>query len=204
MATLITNCLQVQKGTEYTNFTGQGNAILLSEDTRISINRSPFGLLKAGYHMFVHSSYTYSFEASTALFITNEIVPDFYVVNEAFNTADISLSGNTESASIVGVSDPKAITSGELACSCVVENTTNQEQTVLLRMYATTGTTLLHTSDPFTLLKNTHTDIVEQFIIDGVTIAAGDTVYFTLESSGNATVKGTIDPSHIRLTRKNL
>ncbi len=204
MAVLLTACTKLLKGEEYTNFTGAGNAILLTEDTRVSINRSPFGLLVKGYHLFVISSYTYAVEKDTTVFITNEIVPDFYVVHEQFNTADIALGNNAESASIIGVSDPKEITSGELACSCTIENDTNQDETVIIRMYATIGTTLLHTSTPFNLPKGLITDVVEQFIIDGVTIAAGDTVYFTLESDGVATVKGTIDPSHIRLTRKNL
>jgi len=204
MATLITGCTKMLRGIEYTNFTGAGNAILLTEDTRISVNRSPVGLLQGGYHMFINSNDSYAVEKDTTVFVTNEIVPDFYVVSEAYSTADVGLVGNAESASIVGVADPKEITKGEIACSCSIENDTNQDQTVVIRMYATTGNTLLHTSTPFTLIKSQTTVIVENYIMDGVTIVAGDVVYFTLESTGVSTVKGTIDPSHIRLTRKNL
>jgi len=202
MATLITNCLQVRKGIEYANFTGAGNAILLTEETRISINRSPMGALPNSYHLFVTPNYTYSFESDTTVFVTNEIEPDFYVVHEEYSASDVALAKNTESAAVVSVSDPKEITNGEISSNCYIENTGNQDSEAIITFY--NAGALIYTSPAIPVPKGTITQIVANFDTNGLTIAAGASVDFRVETDENTTIKGSQDPSHIRLTRKNL
>ncbi len=202
MATLITGSFQARKGIEYTNFTGAGNAILLSEKTTVSINRKPFAELPDNYHMFVVPNYTYTFEDDTVLFITNEIQPDFYVVHEEWSASDVALNANTESGAVVSVSDPKAITDGEIASNCYVENTGNQDGNAIITFY--NAGALIYTSPLIPVLKDTITQIVANFDTSGLTIAAGASVDFRVETDRDTTIKGSQDPSHIRLTRKNL
>ncbi len=202
MAELITHGLAVKKGVEYTNFTGAGNAIRFTEDTRISINRSGYGTLFKDYHLFVVPQYTYTFEKDTRLWITNEIQPDFYVVHEEYSALDVALNSNTESAAIVTVSDPKAITAGEIASNCFIENTGNQNGEAVITFY--NAGTLIYTSPAVPVNKDLTTQVVASFDTSGLTIAAGAVIDFRVETTVDTTVKGSQDPSHIRLTRKNL
>jgi len=202
MAELVTHGFAAKKGVEYTNFTGAGNALRFTEDTRISINRSPFGTLQKNYHLFVTPHYTYSFEKDTMLWVTNEIQPDFYVVHEEYSALDVALTTNTESAAIVTVSDSKAITTGEIASNCFIENAGNQNGNAIITFY--NAGTLIYTSPAVPVNKDLTTQVVASFDTSGLTIAAGAVVDFRVETTVDTTIKGSQDPSHIRLTRKNL
>lgn len=205
MATLYTGSAEVDAGVEYANLTGAANAMQTTERTRISINRRPYAWFPAYVKIFVSPLYTYSFESNTVVLFSNEIEPDFYITSIAYNTNDIILANGTESAAIVTLTDKagKEVTTGDIAAFVSLHNDANQTRDIVMRMYGNT-IGLLGESSPLVMVKDTTANMTYGFELTK-TIPAGEVLSFTLEADGNdVTVKGTTEPSQLRLVRKNL
>lgn len=206
MATLYITSAEVKSGQEYSGLTGTANAFKLTEEVRISINRSPFALYPMDEKIFVSAQFSYSFEKDTVLLFSNEIEPDFYIRSTETNSNDIILTANTESSAVVTVTDVdgREITSGELAGLVHVENTANQDRDVTLRLY---GSTLaLITEATYEIpSNNTGTNMVIDYVVpNNAPIPAGEAVYLTCEADGgDCTILGSHSASRITLVRKN-
>jgi len=204
-AIFYTGSLKVKRGIEYANLSGTGNAIIPSKAVGLSVNRGAFVETPAYQPLLVSPSATYAFEDDVSLFLGNFTVPDYNVVNIDYNTGDIGLTANTESAAICTTVDPKEISNGDVAAFCLISSTSNQDESVVIRIYATTGG-LLFTSQSINIPSNADgVNALASYIISATPLAAGDSVYFTVEGTdNNLTILGSNQPSQIRLERKNL
>jgi len=207
MATLYTGSSKVLRGIEYSNLSGTGNAMQTTEVTKMSINRSPYAEFPAYTKIFVSETFTYQFEIDTVLIFSNEIEPDFYVTTIEYNTNDINLAANTESANIVTLTDigNKETTKGDIAAGCYVTSSSNQDESVVIRIYGNT-LGLLHTAAAIEILSNSAgTTCLTSWDIQAVPITAKEIVSFTVEGTdSDLIILGSDTPSRLAMQRKNL
>lgn len=205
-AILYTGSVKAVRGQEYANISGSGNSLIPSEDIGISINRGPLVMIKAYQPFLVSATFTYSFDRDSTFLTGNFVVPDYYVVNVAYSADDVILVADVESASIVSTFDPKSITKGELSALAYVDSTSNQPESVIIRLYGTSAG-LLHTTTPISITANSRgvNCLAHTEINDPTVLLADEVVYFTVEgSSSSLAVRASDTASQIRLTRKNL
>ncbi len=203
-AILYTGGGKVQAGVEYANLSGTGNSIVPSEAIGISINRCPFVTIPAFQAVLVASTYTYSFEKDTTLLYGNFVVPDFYITHVDYNTADIALDTNTETATICTVVDSHEVTNGEIAALVYVSSTSNQDESLVIRIYD--DGTLIHTSQNIDVPSNVvGMNAVTSYEFSGISIAANSLITFTVEATDNdIAIIGSNTPSQLKMVRKNL
>jgi len=204
-AILYTGGAKVYKGTEYANLSGTGNSIIPSVPVGISINRSPFVRMAAHQPILVSPTYTYSFEKDTTLLFGNFVVPDYYVTNVEYSSADISLDKNVESATVVQTSDVKEITRGEITALVYVKNSGNKDTDMTINIYGT-SLGLIHSSQLINIPSHSEgMNAIANYDTSGITIPAGEVISFTATVDENdITITGSDTPSQIRLVRKNL
>jgi len=207
MATLYVGSRKVLKGVEYANLTGAANAMQTTEKTNISINHSPFAEFPAYTKIFIAEQFHYLFEIDTVILLSNEIEPDLYKTTTNYSTADVPLSANIESTAVVSVVDSagKEITEGDIYAFAYVDSTSNQPESVIIRIHGDT-VGLLHTSTPITINANSWgTNCSALTELNGITLPAGESVSYTVEATNSAlTVRGSDTASQISLQRKNL
>lgn len=206
MPTLVTGAKRLKAGVEYSSVGFKGNAIIMTEDVRISVNHSPMAMFFKGETVFAPLDYVFMFEHDTVIKASQEITPDFDVITNAQSSADVALT-TLEILDIVTVSDPKEITSGSVAALCYVQSLSNQAQTVTLRIYGSVQG-LIHTSIPVTIPANslgtnvyTHVDVITPLVL-----AAGEIMSFSAQGSiaTGLTIIASTKPSQMELTRSNL
>lgn len=201
--TLKTETVAVKAGIEYTGALANGNSVTTTKEVGVSINRTPFGIIPKNEKFFLVTDFTYAFDKDTTLWVSNEITPDYDVITNGTDVNDVVLVDAVESFEIATASDPVAITKGSVSCSCFIQSTSNQNETVIIKI-ETVAIGNIFTSTPITIpAKSSGTTAYGAVTIDTTPeIAADAVVGFTVTAQGTGlTIKGTIEPSRIKLTR---
>lgn len=206
MAILFTNSASVKKGIDYLGVAQYGNAFQLTDETRVSINHTPFAKFPKYQSIFISPDFVYTFEEDTIVLLANEIQPDFGVITSVYSSLDVPLVADTESEAIISLTDRagREVTKGTLAATCHVINQGNQNREITIRLYGDT-VGLIGVAGVTQVLSNADRNIAHSADLSGHNLPADEIVSFTVEATGaDCTVVGSVEPSHLRLERRNL
>ncbi len=195
--TMYVGAMDMLKGIEYSGVIPNGNAFQVTEDIRISINRTPFAMFKFGDKVYANSLFTYSFEDNTTILLTRETQADLSIIWNKQCPFDVTLNQNTESADICSVTALEDITTGKVTALANILNANNQDADVIFRLKI--DGVEIH-QETFTIPSNMTLQKATEVSIS-TPITANQVASFTLEADDDMTVKGVESASQIQVTR---
>ncbi len=105
----------------------------------------------------------------------------------------------------MSASDPKEITSGTIGASIYVASTDNQDESVVVQIKGDTLGVIYQSGDIAVPANSTGIKAIVLHTIGSTPVPAGEVITATVKgTSDDLTVKGSEEPSHIKITRKNL
>jgi len=197
MQVLIVGSFEIKKGIEYSGFVPLGNAVRLTENVRVSINRTPFINVPLGMDLYTLVDFTYTFEEDTAIMLTRVVEDDLSTIwlHECKDEVSIYQDTETDICAVTTGTDDTNI--GYVSGSAMLENTAFFSQDVIIRVYD--DATLLYTVTK-SVDGNTTESVAFGFSVDDPILAISD-VKFSLEPSTDMTVKGLQASSKIQVQR---
>ena len=179
MKVLIVGSADIKKGVEYSGIVPRGNAFMMTEKVRISVNRAPFAYLPVFTDIYTLTDFTYSSEKDTSILFTRIVEDNFTILYTNSCPSNVILLADTESNSICEVTVGDDTLTVNITIGAYIDHGNNQD--ITMRIYA--GATLLDTVTK-SYRRNKKDNFVHTFAIASQ-IDADTVVSFTLEADGS-------------------